>query len=706
MFLGNEFVVRQSEAGECGLACLAMIARYHGAVVDMGQLRRMFPLSARGSSLKSIIAIADDLLLNCRALKVGMDSIRDVQFPALLHWDVNHYVVLRSVSLRWGKRVFRVADPIKGDVRLSEEEFCKHFTGVVLEVSPSQKFQPFDATSRLRLTQLWTSTSGMIPALAKLLVLSAIIQTTVLLAPFLMQIAIDKALPAADKSLLVVLASGFGGILLVQALATWVRSYASVHLSNSISYQMALNLFRHVLTLPLSFFEKRHLGDIVSRFGSLQPVTDLISRGLVSAVIDGILATTTLFVMVIYSPVLAMTAIIVVALHLSIKISLFRLMRNQNSDLLSSQAAETSTFIENIRGISAIKTFAQESNRQRLWANRKLDYIRANVSSGRLSGAFEVSFVGLNGLENILFVVLAIGSVISGNLTLGMVFAFQTYKINFVGSMSRLIEQGTAILLLRVHLSRISDLVFTKSERDSGVKLATDTSASPLIEAQNVAFTYGRGLPLVLKDVSFVIRPGQTVAIVGASGAGKTTLFKVLCGLLEPSLGVVRIDGIPLSEISLKDYRRTIGVVNQEDILFSGSLVENIAFFDPEYDIGHVIECAKFAAIHDTIMNMPGRYETPVGDMGSNLSGGQKQRLLLARALYKKPRVLLMDEGTSHLDPETEAQINSGIRDMGITRILVAHRAETIRLADEIIRIGDGIATAIPASREPEEMIA
>ena len=706
MFLGNEFVVRQSEAGECGLACLAMIARYHGAVVDMGQLRRMFPLSARGSSLKSIIAIADDLLLNCRALKVGMDSIRDVQFPALLHWDVNHYVVLRSVSLRWGKRVFRVADPIKGDVRLSEEEFCKHFTGVVLEVSPSQKFQPFDATSRLRLTQLWTSTSGMIPALAKLLVLSAIIQTTVLLAPFLMQIAIDKALPAADKSLLVVLASGFGGILLVQALATWVRSYASVHLSNSISYQMALNLFRHVLTLPLSFFEKRHLGDIVSRFGSLQPVTDLISRGLVSAVIDGILATTTLFVMVIYSPVLAMTAIIVVVLHLFIKISLFRLMRNQNSDLLSSQAAETSTFIENIRGISAIKTFAQESNRQRLWANRKLDYIRANVSSGRLSGAFEVSFVGLNGLENIIFVVLAIGSVISGNLTLGMVFAFQTYKINFVGSMSRLIEQGTAILLLRVHLSRISDLVFTKSERDGGVKLATDTSASPLIEAQNVAFTYGRGLPLVLKDVSFVIRPGQTVAIVGASGAGKTTLFKVLCGLLEPSLGVVRIDGIPLSEISLKDYRRTIGVVNQEDILFSGSLVENIAFFDPEYDIGHVIECAKFAAIHDTIMNMPGRYETPVGDMGSNLSGGQKQRLLLARALYKKPRVLLMDEGTSHLDPETEAQINAGIRDMGITRILVAHRAETIRLADEIIRIGDGIATAIPASREPEEMIA
>lgn len=698
--------IRQSEAGECGLACLAMIASHYGSQLELGQLRRMFPLSSRGATFKALIGIADDLALTSRAVKSEVSAVQNLNLPAILHWDLNHFVVLRRVSSTRRGIIYHIADPAAGEQKLAEADFSRHFTGIVLEVAPSAGFKPQDTRLQLRLNQLWSRMDGLWGALGRILLLSAVLQAAALTSPLFMQIAIDKVLPTGDRDLLFVLALGFAGVLLIQCVSTWLRNVLAITLSNSLALQMAVNLFRHTVHLPISWFEKRHLGDIVSRFGSLQPITDLLSRGLVGSIIDGVLMVGALLMMLFYSPVLVLVTSIAMLAYGAVKAFSFHFLKTQNVNLLSAQAMENSTFIESVRGIAPIKTFGQEANRQRVWLNRKTEYVNANIKMTYMTATFDVLSFFVLGLETLVFISVATNMALAGKISLGMIFAFQSYKLSFTGGVSRLIDQLISYRLLDVHLSRLADIALAKPEADDSEAGAPPLQTLPRIECRNVSFSYGRGLPFVLKDVNLVIEPGRTTAIVGVSGAGKTTLLKILAGLLEPTFGAILVDGVPLSDYGLRNYRRLLGVVTQDDMLFAGSLVENISFFDPDYDQAHVIDCATRAAIHNDIMAMPAKYETPVGDMGSNLSGGQKQRLLLARALYKFPKVLLLDEGTSHLDVGTEADVNAFIKSLSLSRVLVAHRQETIRLADVIYEVRGGQVFPFNAPQPMDKALA
>ncbi|WP_051329801.1 peptidase domain-containing ABC transporter [Niveispirillum irakense] len=688
LFTPEKFV-RQAEAGECGLACLAMISRHYGDKDGLSALRRRYPLSARGSSLKDVIAIADQMGFHTRALKSDIPSLSKLGLPAVLHWDLNHYVVLDRIQVRAKGTTYYILDPARGMRSIAEREIAEHFTGIVLELTPSAAFTPNTSRARLRFGQLWSKIRGLGPALGRILVLSAIMQAVALAIPFYMQIAIDTALPGSDFDLLNIIALGFAGLLLLNAAALWVRSRLVLSLSNSLGFQTAVNLFRHTLFLPTAWFEKRHLGDISSRFSSLQPITDLLSKGLVSSAVDGILAISTLCLMVVYSPLLASLTVAIILVYAAVKAVFFKSMKFANANVLTAQALETSAFIENMRGIAAIKTFCQEGNRQRHWQNRKAEFVNGNLRLGRLTAGFETTNGFVVGIENIVFIYIAIGMVLSGDISLGMVFAFQAYKQHFIGATTRLVDQVMSYRLLDVHLERISDIALEPGEPTE--KMA---AAAPLgtIELQNVSFSYGFGQPFILKGVSMRIDPGRTTVLVGPSGAGKTTLFKILCGLLQPTSGRMLVDGIPLQEYGVRRYRSRLGVVSQDDILFSGSLAENIAFFDPDYDIERVVGCCRQASIHDDILKMPMKYETSVGDMGSNLSGGQKQRILLARALYQRPDMLMLDEGTAHLDVRTEARVVDAIKQLGGTRLLVAHRPQTIETADIVYQIVDGHA--------------
>lgn len=685
--------VRQAEAGECGLASLTMIARHYGDKRGLTAWRRRFPLSSRGASLKDLIAIADQMGFHTRALKSDVPSLSQLSLPAVLHWDLNHYVVLDRIRTSLRGRTYLILDPAKGMQTLSDNELSEHFTGIVLELNPGASFTPDLKRTRLHLSQLWSKIRGLGPALGRILVLSIIMQIVVLIVPFYTQLAIDTALPGSDFDLLNIIAIGYAGILLLNALALWVRSRLVLSLSNSLGLQTTINLFRHTIFLPTAWFEKRHLGDVTSRFSSLQPITDLLSRGLVSSLVDGALAITTLCLMLVYSPLLTSLTSGVVLVYALVKLTFFKSMKFANANILTAQALETSAFIENIRGISAIKVFCQEGNRQRLWQNKKTDVVNGNIRLGRLTGGFDTTNNFVVGIENILFIYFAINMVLSGSVTLGMVFAFQAYKQNFIGAMTRLVDQIMNYRLLDVHLDRISDIAL--EQREPFEAFSADRPVG-CIELDNVSFSYGFGLPLVLKGVSLKIEAGKTTALVGPSGAGKTTLFKILCGLLQPSSGRLLIDGVPVNEFGVRNYRSRLGVVSQEDTLFAGSLAENIAFFDPDYDMDRVMRCCEQAAIHDDIAKMPMKYETSVGDMGSSLSGGQKQRVLLARALYRAPDVLMLDEGTAHLDTATEARVVDTIRGLGGTRLLVAHRPETIKMADIVVQIVDGRAILPP----------
>jgi ATP-binding cassette, subfamily B, bacterial CvaB/MchF/RaxB len=372
-------------------------------------------------------------------------------------------------------------------------------------------------------------------------------------------------------------------------------------------------------------------------------------------------------------------------------------LRMRNIDSITRAATENSAFIESVRGISAIKAFGQEGNRHRAWQQLKADAVNAQIKLGRLSAGFDAGGQFILAIERILFVYLAIHLAMGGAFTVGMIFAFQAYKQQFLDAATRLVEQAIQYRLLDVHLGRIADIALARPEGGAEARSESLEHLRGGIELRTVGFRYGAAEPEVLKAVNLEIAAGEMVAMVGPSGGGKTTLLKIMMGLFEPSYGQVLADGRPLASMSPESWRRRIGSVSQDDALFAGTLAENIAFFDPEIDMARVVEVARLANIHADIEAMPMRYDTLVGDMGSALSGGQKQRVLLARALYPDPAILFIDEGTAHLDPVAEAAVMDAIKALPITRIISAHRPLPIAAATRVLMVRDGAVTPLTA---------
>jgi ATP-binding cassette subfamily B protein RaxB len=691
----ERIAIKQEEAGECGLACIAMISRNHNHFIDVSDLRRRFPLSSRGASLKDLVFIADSLNFHTRALRSDIESLSSMSLPAILHWDLNHFVVLENISSRLGPQNFTVLDPSRGVLKLKESEFSEHFTGIVLEMTPAETFLPRKPPPKIKLTDLWSKMKGFWSATGRVVGLSVGIQIVALAMPFYMQATIDSVLPGMDMPLMYVLAASFMMLVIINALTSWIRLNIILNLSSNLIFQSTTNLFRQTLSLPIAWFEKRHLGDVISRFGSLQPVSDLLSKGLVSAVVDGGLALTTLVLMFLYSGALSWISLGAVFLYCALRLLYFTALKNANANALTAQAVESTTFIESIRGVNAIKSFCQEGNRQRHWQNKKATYINATLKLGKISGGFDVVGGAVIALEGVVFILVGV-QLIKGNiLSLGMLFALQAYKQNFMGSVIRLIDQAMNYRLLDVHLSRVSDLV--REEPEHGGVIHKDRALNN-IELRNVSFSYGIGLPAVLKNVNLKIDASSSVALVGPSGSGKTTLLKILGGLLTPTEGEILIDGIPLKDYGLRSFRSQLGVVSQEDVLFSGTLAENIAFFDPAYTMEAVVEAADVASVSKDIAGFSMKYETRVGDMGSNLSGGQRQRVVLARAVYASPRVLLLDEATAHLDIQTEQTVLSNLSRSKFGRIMVAHRPDAYLQSSRIIHVSRGGVSEISPS--------
>lgn len=687
-------LILQSEASECGLACLAMVAGFHGLDTDLPALRRRFSLSLKGARLKTLMGMAEQTGFHCRALRGDIEDLGQLPLPAILHWDLNHFVVLTKVRSGFGGQSFEIHDPARGKRRIGEAELSRHFTGVVLELAKSESFRRGSERSQLRIAQLWSRMSGLGGSLRNILALSVLLQLVALASPFYLQIAVDTAFPAFDRDLLAMLAIGFGGLALINLLTAWMRSLLLVSLGNALSYQVIVNLYRHLMRLPLPWFEKRHVGDIISRFGSTQPISDLLSQGLIAAVIDGMMATLTLAMLFLYSPKLGGIASVAWLLFAALKIGSWHVIKLRSIDAITTEAREASSFIESVRGVAAIKAFGQEGNRQRQWQQLKADAVNAQVRLGRITSGFDAMGQFVIAAERLLFVYLAISMAMRGEFTVGMIFAFQAYKQQFLDASTRLVDFGMRYKLLDVHLNRIADIALAQPE-GSG---ARSESLEPIrggIELRSVGFRYGVGEPEVLRAVSLKVEPGEMAALVGPSGGGKTTLLKLMMGLVEPTYGQLLVDGKPLAGVGLNNWRRRIGSVAQDDMLYAGSLAENISFFDPEIDMERVIKVAKMAAIHDVIEAMPMRYDTLVGDMGSVLSGGQKQRVLLARALYPDPAVLFIDEGTAHLDPDSERQVMDAVHALPITRVVSAHRTGAIAAADRTLVVSGGQVCAL-----------
>jgi ATP-binding cassette subfamily B protein RaxB len=697
----------QSESSECGLAALAMVARHHGLLVSLRELRLRFPLSLKGASLSRLMSVAAQLGLQGRPLRLELDEIGGLQLPCVLHWDLNHFVVLAKV----GRMRVVILDPALGRRELSREELSRHFTGIALELSPSGDFRPRAAAPRISIRQLTGPVSGLWRALATVLALSVALQVFVVMAPFYMQWVVDQVLVSADRDLLAVLGIGFGVVLGLQVATGLVRGWAVVHLSTRLGLQWSGNLFSHLLHLPLDFFEKRHLGDVTSRMGSVQVIQRTLTTSFVEGLIDGLMALVTLGMMLLYSARLAAVTLLAVALYLGLRALAFRPLRERTEQQLVAGARQQTHLLESLRGMQSIKVAGRETHRRATYLNLLNDTINGDVSLARLGLGFNAASQLVFGIERIAVIWLGALLAMQNVFSVGMLIAYLAYKDQFAGRVSALIDKWIEFRMLRLHGERLADIALAEPERADLPQGESAMPACARLEVQGLSFRYAEGEPWVLHECSFTVEAGESLAIVGASGCGKTTLVKLMLGLLAPTAGSIRVDGRDITAIGLARYREAVGAVMQDDQLFAGSVADNIAFGDEALDLAQVERAARLAAVHDDIVAMPMGYHSLIGDMGTSLSGGQKQRVILARALHRQPRLLFLDEATSHLDVERERLVNDAVRQLRITRLIIAHRPETIASADRVLvmhggRIVQELRPPAPAGAGQSEPVA
>nr|WP_227820044.1 peptidase domain-containing ABC transporter [Klebsiella pneumoniae] len=676
-------VIHQTETSECGLACLAMICGHFGKNIDLISLRRKFNLSARGANLAGINSIAEQLGMVTRALSLELDELGALKTPCILHWDFSHFVVLVSVK----RNRYVLHDPARGRRNVGLEEMTRYFTGVALEVWPGSEFSEETTQNRIQLRSLINSIYGIKSTLAKIFCLSVVIEAINLVMPVGTQLVMDHAIPAGDRGLLTLISAGLMFFILLRAATGMLRAWSSLVMGTLINVQWQSGLFNHLLRLPLAYFERRKLGDIQSRFGSLDTLRATFTTSVVGAIMDSIMVVGVFVMMLLYGGYLTWIVLGFTTVYVLIRLVTYGYYRQISEETLVRGARASSYFMETLYGIATVKIQGMAERRGTHWLNLKIDAINSGIKLTKM----ELFFGGINtfvaACDQVAILWLGTSLVIDNQMTIGMFVAFGSFRGQFSDRVASLTNFLLQLRMMSLHNERIADIALhEKEEKKPELDIVADMTPVSL-ETTDLSYRYDSQSAPVFSGLYLSVTPGESVAITGTSGAGKTTLMKVLCGLFEPDSGKVLVNGTDIRQLGINNYHRMIACVMQDDRLFSGSIRENICGFSEEMDEAWMIECARASYIHDVIMKMPMGYETLIGELGEGLSGGQKQRIFIARALYRRPGILFMDEATSSLDTESERFVNVAIRNMNITRVIIAHRETTLRTVDRTISI-------------------
>lgn len=676
-------VIHQTETSECGLACLAMICGHFGKNIDLISLRRKFNLSARGANLAGINSIAEQLGMVTRALSLELDELGALKTPCILHWDFSHFVVLVSVK----RNRYVLHDPARGRRNVGLEEMTRYFTGVALEVWPGSEFSEETTQNRIQLRSLINSIYGIKSTLAKIFCLSVVIEAINLVMPVGTQLVMDHAIPAGDRGLLTLISAGLMFFILLRAATGMLRAWSSLVMGTLINVLWQSGLFNHLLRLPLAYFERRKLGDIQSRFGSLDTLRATFTTSVVGAIMDSIMVVGVFVMMLLYGGYLTWIVLGFTTVYVLIRLVTYGYYRQISEETLVRGARASSYFMETLYGIATVKIQGMAERRGTHWLNLKIDAINSGIKLTKM----DLFFGGINtfvaACDQVAILWLGTSLVIDNQMTIGMFVAFGSFRGQFSDRVASLTNFLLQLRMMSLHNERIADIALhEKEEKKPELDIVADMTPVSL-ETTDLSYRYDSQSAPVFSGLYLSVTPGESVAITGTSGAGKTTLMKVLCGLFEPDSGKVLVNGTDIRQLGINNYHRMIACVMQDDRLFSGSIRENICGFSEEMDEAWMIECARASYIHDVIMKMPMGYETLIGELGEGLSGGQKQRIFIARALYRRPGILFMDEATSSLDTESERFVNVAIRNMNITRVIIAHRETTLRTVDRTISI-------------------
>lgn len=675
--------VLQTEAAECGLACLVMICRFLGKDIDLFSLRQKYGISSHGATLAILIDIAAKIGLDSRPLSLDLDEIHLLKRPCILHWDLNHFVVL--VSIKHNKAI--IHDPAFGRCSLSFSELSQHFTGVALELWPNPNFARETERQKLHFRSLLKNINGFPGFLLRILALSVVLEAINILLPMGTQVVMDHVILAADHDLLTLICLGLFCFIIFRTVVAMLRAWMTLLMDTFLRVQWNHGFFQHLLQLPLNYFQKRNPGDIQSRFLSLDAVRNTLSTGLVNGFIDCVMSIGLMIMMYLYAGWLLWVVLAFTLIYLLLRVLTFQLYRQAAEEQIIKQAKANSHFMESLYAIATLKALSLNRTRAQFWMNLNIDSTNAGIRVARL----DMLYAGVNSLittlDQILILWLGAAMVIDHQLTLGMFVAFNIYRGQFSERSAQLINLILELRMLSLHHERLADIALSPPEPQQESRSLAQPNQAASFEVQNLSYAYDAFSAPIIENLSLLIKASESVAIVGPSGVGKSTLMKLMSGLLISEKGILLFNEHDIYKVGLNNYRQSIACVLQDDKLFAGSVADNICSFALNKDETRIIECAKNCNIYDEIMQMPMGFETLISALGSSLSGGQVQRLLIARALYRQPAILFMDEATSHLDPDNEAIINQSIRALNITRIFIAHRQSSIDSADRVIQI-------------------
>jgi ATP-binding cassette, subfamily B, bacterial len=676
--------IQQLSATECGAACLAMVLGYYGKRVSVDQICEAIGVDRNGANALSILEGGRWYGLRGRGIKIDIDDLAYLKPASILHWEFNHFVVFENL----GRDGANIVNPGLGRCFVPMEKFSRSFTGVALEFEPADDFQPVGRESSV----VWRYVKQIIGhsrILSRIAVTSLLIQFFALAVPVVTGILVDRVVPHGDEHLLMVLSVGLLSIALFHFLASIIRAHLLLNLRTYLDTKMTFGFLDHMVALPYAFFQRRSVGDLMMRLNSNSTIRELITSNALSGLLDGVLVT--LYLIILFFASASMGAL-VLGLGL-MQLLLFLLSRRRYQDLMSqhlqSQARSQSYLVQILAGIETLKASGAEERAVERWSNLFVDEMNVSLDRGRLSATVDSLMITLRMASPLVILWFGGLQVLNGSMTLGTMLALNALAGSFLLPLSNLISTGLELQLLGSYIERIEDVFKTPPEQDRS-KVSRAGSLRGRITLERVSFKYGPMSPAVVQDVSIEIIPGQKIAIVGRSGAGKSSLAKLMVGLYSPTTGCILYDGLDLSGIDLRSVRSLVGVVTQRPYLFGLSIRANIALTDPSLPLQSVVEAAKAACIHDDIMAMPMGYETLLNDGGMSLSGGQSQRVALARALFHKPAILLLDEATSQLDTVTEREVHRNIASLRCTRIVIAHRLSTIIDSDLILVMEDG----------------
>jgi len=682
--------VLQMEAVECGAAALAIVMGYHRKFVPLEELRQVCGVSRDGSKASNVVKAARTYGFEARGYRYEPSEVLALRQPVIVFWNFNHFLVVEGVS----KAGVHLNDPATGPRTVSPEEFDQGFTGVALQITPGPDFKPEGQPDSI-LSGLRKRLPLREPALLYLVIAGLLLVLPGLVLPVFAKVFIDEYLIGRMDSWIKPLLVGMAVTMVLQGVLTWLQRYYLARFHAKLAMATSSQFLWHVLRLPVVFYAQRSAGDISGRVGINNRVAELMTGELATTLLNLVVLIFYAALMLSYDVLLTLVGVGVAAINIVVLQRMARQRKDVNQKLANDHGKLLGTSMNGLQMIETLKASGTESDFFAKWAGHHAKVVNGMQAAGG-QGVLRVGVpLLLSTLNNVLILSLGGLRVMEGALTMGALVAFQSLMASFLQPVNQLVALGASIQEMEGDMKRLDDVLKYAPESDgtqtgeaaSGVAVDRLQGA---VELRNISFGYSKLEPPLLENFNLTLRPGARVALVGASGCGKSTVSRLVMGLYEPWSGEILFDGRPRHQWPRATLVNSLSMVSQEIALFEGGVRDNLSLWDDTLPEAELIRAAQDACIHDVLVTRPGGYESPVLEGGVNFSGGQRQRLEIARALAINPRILVLDEATSALDPLTEQQIDDNLRRRGCTCLIVAHRLSTIRDCDEIIVLDRG----------------